>query len=94
VRDGTDIRSEVSISVVDAVLGTEVSVPTVHGDVTLKIPAGTQASQVMRLKSKGVPQLNSSRLGDQYVTVRIDIPKKLSRQEKKLFEELKSASKS
>jgi molecular chaperone DnaJ len=92
VRDGTDIRSGISISVVDATLGTEVVVPTVHGSVTLKIPAGTQPGQVMRLKSKGVPQLNSSRLGDHYVTVRIDVPKKLSRQEKKLYEELKSAS--
>jgi molecular chaperone DnaJ len=91
VRDGTDIRSEVSISVVDATLGTEISIPTVHGDITLKIPAGSQPGQVMRLKSKGVPQLNSSRLGDHYVTVRIDIPKKLSRQEKKLYEELREA---
>ncbi len=89
IRDDTDIRSEVSVSVVDATLGTEVVVPTVHGDVTLKIPAGTQPNQVMRLKSKGVPQLNSSRLGDHYVTVRIEVAKKLSRVERKLYEELK-----
>ncbi|MDA0376481.1 MAG: molecular chaperone DnaJ [bacterium] len=89
MRDGNDIRSDVHISVVDAVLGTEISVPTVHGNVTLKIPAGTQAAQVMRLKSKGVPQLNSSRLGDHFVTVRVDVPKKLTREQKKLFEELK-----
>lgn len=92
VREGTDIRSEVLVSIVDATLGTEVPVPTVHGNVTLKIPSGTQPGQVMRLKSKGVPQLNSSRLGDHYVTVRVTVPKKLSRQEKKLYEELKSVS--
>ncbi|MDP6561712.1 MAG: molecular chaperone DnaJ [Candidatus Peribacteraceae bacterium] len=91
IRDGNDIRSEVSVSVVDATLGTEVSVPTVHGEVTLKIPTGTQPGTVMRLKSKGVPQLNSSRLGDHYVTVQIDIPRKLSRAEKKLFEQLREA---
>ena len=89
VRDGNDIRSDVTVSVADAALGTEVSVDTVHGDVTLKIPAGTQPGQVMRLKSKGVPQLNSSRLGDHFVTVKIEIPKKLSRSEKKLYEELR-----
>lgn len=92
IRDGNDIRSEISISVVDATLGTEVSVPTVHGNVTLKIPAGTQPRQVMRLKSKGVPQLNSSRLGDHFVTVRVEVPKKLSREEKKLYEDLRKAN--
>lgn len=91
-RDGTDIRSHITIPVVDAILGTEVSVPTLHGDITLKIPAGTQPGQVMRLKSKGVPALNSSRLGDHFVTVRIEIPKKLSRKEKKIMEEWKDAS--
>lgn len=91
MRDGTDIRSEVHVHVVDAILGTDVSVPTVHGDVTLKVPAGTQPGTVLRLKSKGVPQLNSSRLGDHYVTVRIDIPKKLSKAEKKLMDEWKEA---
>lgn len=86
-REGTDIRSTVTISVLDAILGTEVQVPTVHGDVTLKVPAGTQPQQIMRLKGKGLPLLNTSRMGDHYVTVIIDIPKSLSRKEKKLMEE-------
>ena len=88
VRDEDDIRTDVHISVVDAVLGTEVSVETVHGKTTLKIPSGTQPNQIMRLKGKGLPVLSSSRTGDHFVTVKVDIPKKLSRQEKKLYEEL------
>lgn len=88
VRNGNDIHAEVHISVVQAVLGTEISVPTVHGNVTLKIPAGTQPGQVMRVKSKGVPQLNSSRLGDHFVNIIVDIPTKLSREERKLYEQM------
>lgn len=87
VRDGSDIRTEVSISVLDAMLGTDITVPTVHGDTKLKIPAGTQPATVMRIKAKGFPVLSSSRLGDQYVTVNVTVPKKLSRKEKELMEE-------
>ena len=90
VRDNDDIRSEINVSVLDAVLGTEVKVNTVHGEVTLKIPAGTQPNQVLRLKGKGLPVLSSARTGDHYVTVKIEVPKKLSKQEKKLYEELQT----
>ena len=89
VRERNDIRSVVSIPVLDAILGTEIDVDTVHGSVKLKIPAGTQPHHVMRLKAKGLPELNSSRLGDHFVTVNIEVPKKLSRAEKKLMEEWK-----
>ena len=88
-RNGENIASEETISMVDAALGTEISVETVHGPVTLKIPAGTQPEQVMRIKGKGMPVLNSSRHGDHYVTVHIEIPKKLSKKEKQLLEEWK-----
>ncbi len=89
-REGDDIRSEAVISVPDAVLGTEMSVETVHGPVNLKIPAGTQSGQVFRIKNKGMPVLNSSRSGDHYVTVTVEIPAKLSREERKLVEEWRS----
>jgi len=71
-----------------AVLGTEVDVPTLYGKVKMKIPAGTQPNTVFRLKNKGVTNLRSKRLGDELVVVEINIPTKLSSREKKLFKEL------
>lgn len=91
-RDGDDVRSQMSIPVTDAVLGTEIDVQTVHGSVRLKIPAGTQPGQVFRLKGKGMPVLSSSRHGDHFVTVQVEIPKKLSRREKELVEQWKVES--
>ncbi len=88
-RHGNDIHAPTSISVVDAILGCSISVPTVHGDVTLKVPAGTQPQQVLRIQGKGLPQLSSSRMGDHYVTIHVDIPKKLSRKEKGIIEQWK-----
>ena len=76
----------------DAALGTHIDVKTVHGDVKLSIPAGTQPAQIFRIKGKGMPVLNSSRHGDHYVIVHVEIPKKLSKHEKKLFEELRGES--
>jgi len=88
-REGDDVRAVAQVSVLDAILGTQIKVPTVHGDVSLKIPAGTQSHQVFRVKGKGMPVLSSSRHGDHYVTVEVEIPKKLSRKEKDLLEEWK-----
>lgn len=88
VRDGNDIRISIPISSVDAALGCEVEVPTVHGDVNLKIPAGTQHGTQMRLKGKGVQSMRGG-IGDQYVEIKIEIPTKLSREEKELYEKLK-----
>ncbi|OGJ56569.1 molecular chaperone DnaJ [Candidatus Peribacteria bacterium RIFCSPHIGHO2_02_FULL_52_16] len=93
VRDGTDVRTITTISALDAILGTEIDVETLQGSVTLRIPEGTQPAQVFRLKGKGLPLLNSSRMGDHYVTVEIEIPKKLSRAERKLLEEWKKLEK-
>ncbi len=86
-RDGDDIRSQVTLSVPDAILGTEIPVETVLGKTQLKIPAGTQSGQVFRIKHKGMPVLNTSRFGDHYVTVDVEIPAKLSREERRLVEE-------
>lgn len=86
-REGDDVRSTETISVLDALLGTELSVTTVLGKVTLKVPEGTQPNQVFRLKDKGMPVLNTSRHGDHYVTITVEVPKKLSRRERNLLEE-------
>lgn len=88
VRDGNDIRITIPISAIDATLGTKVEVPTVHGDVELTIPAGTQYGQKFRLRGKGVK--TSRATGDQYVEVHVEIPSKISREEKELYEKIKN----
>jgi molecular chaperone DnaJ len=88
-RDEEHIRSNVEISALDAILGATVEVETVQGNVSLKIPEGTQPDQVMRIKGKGLPILNTSRFGDHFVTVKVKVPTKLSREERRLLEEWK-----
>lgn len=88
-REGNDIHILIPISVVDATLGTTIDVPTVSGDVSLNIPAGTQPNTKFRLRQKGVKDLRSSRYGDQYVEVKIEIPKKLSKSERETYERLR-----
>ncbi|MDD5469322.1 MAG: molecular chaperone DnaJ [Candidatus Peribacteraceae bacterium] len=92
-REREDIRSSITIPAIDAILGTEVPVETVHGPVTLKVPDATQPGQVFRLRGKGLPVLSSSRHGDHYVTVQVEIPKKLSRKEKELMGEWRKLGK-
>jgi len=87
-RDGPTLFSDISISVYQAALGTEVEVPTVDGRVKLKIPAGTQSEKVFRLKGKGAHILNSSGRGDHLVTVHVATPTKLTKKEKELFKQL------
>ena len=89
-RDGDDIKGTLTLPVTDAILGTQVSVETVHGPITLKIPEGTQPQQVFRLKGKGLPSLRGGRIGDHYVVVQVEVPRKLSREEHKLLEEWRS----
>jgi molecular chaperone DnaJ len=90
VRDGDDIYSALAIPLVTAVLGGTVELKTVHGKSEITIPAGTQPKQVLRLKGKGMPIISTSRHGDHYVTIDITIPAKLSKEQKKLFEELRA----
>lgn len=89
VRDGNDIRISIPISAVDAILGTKIEVPTVYGDVELTIPAGTQHGQQFRLRDKGVKSTRGSQ-GDQYVEVKVEIPTKISKEEKELYEKIRS----
>lgn len=89
-RDGVDIHIDTHISFGNAALGTEITVPTVDGDVKYNVPAGTQSGTVFRLRSKGVPRVNGHGRGDQYVNVIVDIPKSLNEKQKealKLFME-------
>jgi molecular chaperone DnaJ len=88
VRDNENILSEAPVSIYQATLGTEIEVLTVDGPVKVKIPAGTQSGKVFRLKSKGVPLVNSSRRGDHLLTVRVVTPTKLTKREKEIFKQL------
>ncbi|XP_076920750.1 chaperone protein dnaJ A7A, chloroplastic-like [Bidens hawaiensis] len=93
-RDDTNILYTCKISYTDAILGTTLKVPTVDGMVDLKIPAGTQPGTTLVMAKKGVPILNKNNMrGDQLVKVQVEIPKRLSGEEKKLIEELSNLKK-
>lgn len=87
-RDKDNILSTVRISYSKAVLGDKINVKTMEGLVTMKIPQGTQSGEVFRIKGKGVPSLRGSSRGDHLVKIVVDIPKKLTREQKKIIEEL------
>ncbi len=91
-RDGRDIYLELPISMPDAVLGAKVDVPTLHGDVQLKIPKGTQTQTKFRLKGKGVKSVNSSVYGDMYVITKVVTPTSLNKEQTKLFEKLRDTN--
>lgn len=91
-RDGSEIYFDQTINFVQATLGDEIEVPTVHGRVKLKVPAGTQTGTSFRLKGKGAPKLRGSGNGDQQVTVTIDTPTKLNDEQKRLLREFSKAS--
>jgi len=89
-REGPEIYSEETISYLDAILGNSIKTPVVDGEVTIKVPPGTQPGQVMRLKGNGAPRLgNPNQRGDHYVTVKVDIPKDLSTEEQELIAKLR-----
>ncbi|ESW31664.1 hypothetical protein PHAVU_002G257300 [Phaseolus vulgaris] len=93
-RDDTNILYSCKVSYIDAILGTTTKVPTVDGMVDLKIPAGTQPNTTLVMAKKGVPFLNKNNMrGDQLVRVQVEIPKRLSNDERKLIEELADLSK-
>lgn len=92
-RQGNNIYIEIPVSSIQATLGTKVDVPTPNGDVELTIPAGTQPGQQLRIKGYGVKDLRSNNVGDEYVTVAVEIPKKLSREERELYEKLAGSKK-
>ena len=88
VRDGSDLLHNLKIPVTTAILGGEVEVPTIDSKVRIKIAAGTQAGKVLRLKGKGLPELNGYGNGDILAIVDVIIPTKLTSEEKKLLEKL------
>jgi molecular chaperone DnaJ len=89
-RQGRQVISAVGINVAQAMLGDEIPVQTLDGDVALKIPAGTQSGQQFRLRHKGVPDMRSGERGDQIVTVHVNIPDALTEEQRELISRLAS----
>lgn len=92
-REGYDILTEKEISFAQAVLGDEASVETIHGNVTLKIPPGTQPNILIRIKGKGVPHVRGRGNGDHFVRVKVVIPQKISSKQKELIQEFEEEGK-
>lgn len=91
-RSGDDIYIDYEIDAVTATLGGKVEVPTVRGDEEVKIDEGTQPGHVLKLKGKGGPKFRGNGNGDEYVRLKIVIPEKLSKDERKIWEELRRAN--
>lgn len=91
VRDGQNLHYELFLNFADAALGSSVEVPTITSKVKVKIPAGTASGKVLRLKGKGLPDINGYSKGDILVHVNVWIPKTLTSDEKKMLEKLKNS---
>jgi molecular chaperone DnaJ len=87
-RQGNDLYCDIPISITQAVLGSEIKVPTLHGQERLRIPEGTQSNAVLRLRGKGVPSVDGHGPGDLYVRVHVVIPTHLTRDQRRLVEML------
>lgn len=91
-RHGNDILAEENISLVKAILGGEAEVPTLNGKVSMRIPAGTQSGKVFRLKGKGMPDVHGRGIGDQLVRINVEIPTRLTAEQRSLIEEFAKLS--
>lgn len=91
-RDGDDVYCEMPLTFAQSALGDDIEVPTLHGKVKLKIPAGTQTGSKFRLRGKGVPNVRGYGQGDQHIKVRVITPTKLSPEQKELIREFSALS--
>lgn len=89
-RRGADLLRLQPVSVTDAVLGATLEVPTLGGSASVKIPPGTQPGAVLRLKGKGLPEFGRERHGELYLHIVVQIPEKLSREERQLYQQLRA----
>lgn len=90
LREGSDIFSEINLTIPQIVLGDVVEVDTVWGKVNLKVPGGAEPGSLIRIKGKGALHLKGGTKGDHYVRVKLEVPQKLSSEEKNLYEKLLS----
>jgi molecular chaperone DnaJ len=91
-RDGINIIYDLHLSFIDATLGMSVEIPTIDGKAKIKIDPGTQAGKILRLKGKGIPEVNSYHKGDQLVYINVWTPKAVSKEEREKLEELRSSA--
>lgn len=90
-REGADLIYEATISVIDAILGKEIEIPTIYGKkIIVKIPPGVEHGKILRVRNKGLPYFGRHGYGDLLIRVKIKVPKKISQKAKKILEELKS----
>ena len=87
-REGNDLYCLIPISLTQAALGTEIIVPTLEGEHTLRIPEGTQSGTTLRIRNKGVPVLNGHGRGDLFVEVKVQTPTKLNKRQREILQEL------
>jgi len=87
-RRDSNVLVELAINIAQAALGDEIAVPTLDGDVSLKIPAGTQSGKVFRLRGMGIPRLRRNGRGDQLVIVQVTVPTRLTDEQQELFQQL------
>jgi molecular chaperone DnaJ len=90
-RDGINLFCEIPVNFTTVALGGEILVPTLDGNETVKVPEGTQTGTTLRLKGKGMPDVNGRGRGDLFATVQVQTPRKLTRDQRKLLEELARA---
>ena len=91
--EGRDLYADLAVSPWEAALGAEVPVPTLDGDARVKVPPGSSSGRRLRLRGQGLPGSAGAPAGDLYAVVTIRVPKKLTRKERELFEQLASTSK-
>ena len=89
-RRGADLWRRETIEVADAALGTEVVAPTLDGEVTAKVPAGTQPGTLLRLRGRGLPQFGGGRRGDLFLHIDVHVPEDLTSEERALYDQLRA----
>lgn len=91
-RDGNDLIYSLFISVPEAILGTDAEIPAVDGKLRIKVEPGTQSGKILRLRGKGLPDVNRYGTGDLLVYIQIWTPRKITKQEKEMLEKLKESA--
>jgi len=91
-RDGDNLNTEHTISVIDAILGTTINVKSVDGSISIKLSGGVESGKILRASGKGLPNINSGRVGDMYVKVNVKIPTSITNEERDILEKLRESN--
>jgi molecular chaperone DnaJ len=92
IRDGNDLLYNMYLTIPDAITGTTVEIPTIEGKIKIKIDPGTQPGKILRIRGKGVPDVNGYGKGDLLVSISVWVPRSLNKDELKIFEKLKESA--